>query len=796
MTSDECATHLKKWVTSIETEANLNEATTRLRYIDRLFQDCLNWDSKNITTEERDNNGKYIDYVFSNPRRLLIVEAKKEGIYFDIPASTTDRAIYSLPHLLTSSPSLKKAIDQAFGYCTRKGVQIAAVCNGRQLVVFIASRTDGREPLAGNALVFQSPETMERNFLQLWQALSPDGIQADGLRKILSDVKVEEVPEKLSNFITEYPGTKRKTELQEDFETLSELLFEEILTEPEREEDFLRACYCQSEYLSNFTLQSKQILKSRYSRLASLGINLRELGALDSSLLNPKNVKKLITQKPILLVGDVNVGKTSFIRNLIKVEAPELFSRFVNIYIDFRTQANLEEDLALFVKREITIQLRDTYKIDLEERNFVRGVYRGDLKDFARTIYADLKKANPDLYIQREVEFLEQKVADNVAHLKKALAHLVRDRKVVIFLDNADQRNEYDQEKAFLIGQELAGNYDIIVFISLRPETFEKLKTKGALAGYYSRVFTIRPPALEDVVRKRMEFVLQLATGTRPIHALKIGKIKLENITKLIKVFNFALQNDRRIPECIENISSGNVSAALAMMRDFFSNAHVPHEKILSDAERGNYIMPVFYLIESIIYKQHKYFDPRDSYVVNIFDISSNNLNQHFAALITLAMLKSSNGEDGFEEVVSIYNRLQDFSFSPAQIDYSLGRLVSGGLVELSVPAGGEYLGMKTKIRITEKGIYHLDVLAKNFSYLDAMTVDTPILDNNIRAAINEVDNINGRLSRVKKFYEYLDNAWASISPSTNLLSWSDYSTETNAEIERINRSITKKYSE
>lgn len=61
-----------------------NEATTRLHLIDRLLFECLGWDRNDVTAEEA-HNGQYADYTLHAPRRILIVEAKKEGVYFDLP---------------------------------------------------------------------------------------------------------------------------------------------------------------------------------------------------------------------------------------------------------------------------------------------------------------------------------------------------------------------------------------------------------------------------------------------------------------------------------------------------------------------------------------------------------------------------------------------------------------------------------------------------------------------------------------------------------------------------------------
>ena len=74
-----------------------NEATTRLHLIDRLFLECLDWDHENCIAEESENN-QYTDYTFYNPSRVMIIEAKKEGHYFEIPLGL-ERRTYKIDTL-------------------------------------------------------------------------------------------------------------------------------------------------------------------------------------------------------------------------------------------------------------------------------------------------------------------------------------------------------------------------------------------------------------------------------------------------------------------------------------------------------------------------------------------------------------------------------------------------------------------------------------------------------------------------------------------------------------------------
>ena len=129
-----------------------NEATTRLQLIDELLFDCLGWDKADCVAEDN-FDGTYTDYSLGNPHKNLIVEAKKEDIYFEVPAGLRE-ITYRINRFRDEAPSVYEAIRQAMGYCQSRGVPFGVVCNGHQLIAFLASRTDGIPPIDGRALIF------------------------------------------------------------------------------------------------------------------------------------------------------------------------------------------------------------------------------------------------------------------------------------------------------------------------------------------------------------------------------------------------------------------------------------------------------------------------------------------------------------------------------------------------------------------------------------------------------------------------------------------------------------------
>ena len=152
-----------------------NESTTRLHIIDRLLFDCLGWERDHVESEES-HDGEFADYTLQFPRRLLILEAKREGTYFELPLGHT-RSEYSISSLLRTIPALRAAMEQVAGYCQKRGVPYAAVSNGHQLVLFIANRSDGIPPFNGAAVVFDSLDRMRDDFFDLWNLLSPPAIE-------------------------------------------------------------------------------------------------------------------------------------------------------------------------------------------------------------------------------------------------------------------------------------------------------------------------------------------------------------------------------------------------------------------------------------------------------------------------------------------------------------------------------------------------------------------------------------------------------------------------------------------
>lgn len=778
--------------------ANRNEATTRLQLIDDLFFKCLGWSKRIDLQVEEPFGGEYADYVFSSSRRLLIVEAKKEGMYFEVPAGK-ERLEYSIPSLLRDSPALKAALDQAAGYCQTRGVPFGVVSNGHQLVVFVGTRNDGVPPLEGRALVFPSLEFMLEHFMDLWQALSKPGIEQKSLQARLLGDLIPELPPKPCTTVQSYPGVKDRNPLQVDMQILSDLIFEDLIGSRDLEPQFLEECYSQSGALSQYSLMSKSILQARYAALFdSEGPRPTAVPATNRNQVSPDILAQTLSRRPIILIGDVGAGKTTFLRKLIRVDAAALFENAITLYLDLGSQATLTMDLRAFVVEEVARQLREDHDIDIQERDFIRGVYHADLQRFNKGLYAPLREENLGLFREKEIQFLEEKLSNNEQHLKHSLEHVSKGRKkqIVVFLDNADQRDEDTQQAAFLIAQEIAEHWPTTVFVTLRPETFHRSARVGALSGYLPKVFTISPPRIDRVIEKRLEFALKLTSGELPIQALaaNVG-VDLDKLEAIINVFLDSLKCNRDLREFIDNIAAGNVRLALNLVQGFFGSGHVDTQKIANIYYKsGSYTIPLHEFVRAVMYGDAEYYDPESSPIANLFDVSQADPKEHFllpALLALLSATESAQAEDGFVETARVYEHLQGLGYTPEQIDQAIVRGHRGKLIETAarrIPSPGQT--MPQTLRATSVGIYHVSKLCRLFTYVDAVLIDTPIFDADIREDLRNFRSLDARLGNVEILRQYFDAQWKKVDSSRALFNWASVSADISSDIDRIRDAV------
>ncbi|MCE5210631.1 MAG: hypothetical protein LLG40_03660 [Deltaproteobacteria bacterium] len=777
-----------------------NEATTRLHLIDQLLFECLCWDRRTDCISEERFDGFYADYTLMCPRRMLILEAKKEGVYFNIPEGRSNRQ-NSIKTLVKDVPELGDAIKQAAGYCQQRGTPYAAVSNGHQLVAFLGSRDDGLSPEEGRAFVFESTAALVEDFHTLWNILSKPGVAERNLHKRLVSPDTPILPKKLSELIAPFPGVKNRNVIQTDLQILADLIFEDIISAHELEDEFLEECYCQSGALSQYALVSKELLASRYTALFEGLIKAPQLvPATTKKGISEELVAESFAKRPVLLIGDVGVGKTMFFRHFIRIDAKEVFEDALVLYVDFGTQAAFTKDIRDYVADDIARQLREDHNVDIHDRSFVRAIYYLELERFEKGLYGALRDADPTQYKIKEIEFLEGKLKNTEQFLQDALTHIAKGRRkqVVVFLDNADQRSDEIQQQVFILAQAMAAQWPCAVFLALRPETFQRSKECGSLSAYHLKAFTVSPPRIDEVLIKRLSFGIDLASGRFPVTSLPRGiMVGFERVGTFLKIVKHSVENSNEIVEAVDNLSGGNVRLALESVRRLISSGHIDTRKIMEIYDKkGHYLIRLHEFLRTVVFGDCVYYDPNSSPLDNVFNLMHHDQKEHFLALIILQFVFSEGKRSrthGFIDLNKIYDFTSSLSFQATQIDSCLARLCSKRLVETAGRVKPDASNISTSaIRITTIGAYHLLRLPGMFTYLDAIVTDTPILETTFRDQLHDCTDIHDRLKRGEVFLDYLDSSYAGLDSSSCGYEWPRTSLAVRNNIREIRSMISR----
>ncbi|HEU4905414.1 MAG TPA: hypothetical protein VFT19_04775, partial [Solirubrobacterales bacterium] len=592
----------------------------------------------------------------------------------------------------------------------------------------------------------------------------------------------------------------RADERQYMLATLNVLFLPDYVRDDEDEEKFLLECYCPPGAFSGLAMLNKSVLRTRYSLALGqeLQIGLDEATTKDG--LNPALREEVAASSagkdPMVLLGDVGVGKTMFLRRLLRVDAKEIAEHGVILYTDLGRDAVLG-DIKTYVSASFKAQLLNRYEIDIDAEEFLRATYQSEVKRFKKGIYGSLAESDTTEFKRREIDHLAALTENSEEHLRRSLEHLVKLRRqqVIVVLDNVDQRLQSDQEQVFLIAESIAKTWPCTVFVTLRPETFNASRVDGTLSGYQPRAFTVQPPRVEKVIAKRLEF------GAK--HYREEGRLPewlgwtadSEDLQRYLDILMKSFKRSEPLQLALVNLSGGNARRALELMTTFVNSPHAAHQQTLDRNSAGSdYLVPAHDFLRAALLGSAEHYDPETSRIPNLFDVSTMDPREHFLLPCLLGMLHrdSSQGHgEGYILAENAYRALQDIGFMPDQVDFALSRAFAGGLVDALPPEAG--LGEVRSLRLTTIGVYAYQALPREFQYVDAAVVATPVADASARESIKVVRAIKRRLERAQAFLGYLDASWdASGLNDVGLFDWPGNAGAVQEEIDAIKKRLDR----
>lgn len=774
-----------------------NEAEIRFQLIDQLLLG-LGW-PKGQTHVEQYLDGGRTDYELGHPPRI-IVEAKA-GPGFVFPAGHRRRALTDIPSLMKADPALDKAIQQLQSYCASRGVEIGVVANGFQIVAFAGVRTDGVPPLRGHAIVLDGAEEIVSRFAQLWQFLSPDGVIDDRLVEYLKLAGKPVSRSKPAQRIAGYPRSRPRTPLQRDLALLAELLLLDIPGREGFSRLFMEHCYVSDTKLQSYTRLGLSAIRQDHAGFTDEMGNRAETQQVRSTtlagLLKSTRSESLL-RRPIVLLGDVGVGKTAFLKSLMMRAGDERKTYPIMLYIDFNLAASLTS-VSSFIAAETLRQLKSLYGVDASSDSMVRELYREELDSFAGGIFGVLAATAPDTYEQRRLEHVATLLEDREEHLRRLLSHLGSERELAVVIDNADLRSPAIQMEAMAAARRFAELPNVSAFVSMRPKTFADLFAAMG-EGRSFTVFEIAAPSVDAIMGKRLEFAISLARGKIPSGLPEVN-LDLQTFANLARSISNALLLFPSVSDSgafLGSLSNGNVNWALDTVVEYFGSSNGRQsQQARQVAASWRHMLPSYELHASSLFQSNIFYSER-SRAVNLFDVSGSSSRHHFLLPMLLSyLLETTEGRDldRFVSLPHLFEELRQYGFTPRVVEQALEKALGAGLVESSI-IGSLSLrdGHEPAFRATAAAEYYLRRWLASPDYLSAVWVDTPIFDPQFEAALGEIaaeiDSKDARLRAAEAFRDYLSSMWSDFSTYPTYFNWPSLVWIADRDFQRVRQSL------
>jgi KaiC/GvpD/RAD55 family RecA-like ATPase len=736
----------------------LTESDTRVKMIDPMFMTCLGWNEKDIDRERHVHEG-FIDYVFSIdgiPR--FILEAKKVGESFRIPNSYSGR-VYRTNGVIWNDNKIREAIEQAQQYCANSGVNYGVISNGNQYLIFEGFKR-GKDWRQGSCVIFRSFEDIEKDFGLFWDILNKTSVKNGSLRQFISEDTVE--VKYLSRPIDHLHGGSAvpRNNLSPFLQPLIEFVFKDIVDETQL--DLLRSCYISRKQYTeaaadiNSHLDVVPAFAKKY-KTQDIIQSAEKAGAFEDAYKQLENLTKGAMPKGylVVLMGGIGSGKTTFIHHFFTITKP---AKTLWFYVDF-------------------------FKVTEEHTKIEEHILKIMIEEFDRKYKNDFIKELSAL----KMDALTSSIKD----VKALFSFLtLKGYTLSMVLDNVDQHSYVDakyQEQALLVAKRLTDYLGAITILTLREESFFKSAMSGVLDSFPAQTFHISSPNFEDLIRVRINYVINLlAKSDDELGEIIRNPIAISVSREVVKTFFQIIENSlrssrtvgREILRFLKDISGGDMRAALYFFRTFLVSGNTDVGEMLyinelnSERGLGLYEIPFHHVLKSIILEHSRLYRMSQSKIMNTFEFNSR-AKSHFLNLRILNYLcnrlsyRPPQGR-GFTAIDQIMEEGDRTGISKEAIEESLKTLVYYGLTQFENQSK-EGFDNASYVRITNAGMYYLNILICRFAYLDLVWMDTPMTDRNtVEELLKHVvetrfpklpKDIDERFHRTEIFLDYLGKA-------------------------------------
>lgn len=424
-----------------------------------------------------------------------------------------------------------------------------------------------------------------------------------------------------------------------------------------------------------------------------------------------------------------------------------------------------------------------------------------EIKELREGQYKRLAETQHERYLDRIDEHIIEWTLDKPKFLKAAIQHYGSHRgmSVLVFFDNADRRDAFQQLKIFQAVQHFRYTNKCFSILSLRDETYHRFKSEPPLDAFYKPfLFMIQPPRFLDVARERLQLVIEEMSKKAPkkvFYTLSNGahvEFPASELGEyLARIYNSLFNPKKRTRYIFEALAGRNMRTALEMFAEVVMSPHFESDRIFATRFKPEPDeLPDWMIVRILMKRNYVYYKDRDgNYVYNLFatreDSPSASVFLLGILLCRLSADRKRKGElsiEGYRHVCKLIEEVSNQGFLGEDVLWGLEQLLKGRMI---VADHQRSVGIDRDdyVKITASGHYHLNRLLTDYEYINNVSMDTWLQDEPTTSALKELGDVRDDIrelefDRIRKKLEVFRNAvleeadihveQASVDPSEN----------------------------
>ena len=303
-----------------------------------------------------------------------------------------------------------------------------------------------------------------------------------------------------------------------------------------------------------------------------------------------------------------------------------------------------------------------------------------------------------------------------------------------------------------------------------RHQIIDVSRIHGTLDAYQNSGFHLTSPKPEVLFQKRLIYLLRiLYDGERAKRIAELSDEGIEHVKTIAKIFLREFRNpNSHLAKFVKACAHGNMRLALELFREFSLSGYTRVDEMI---EEPRWTLQVHQVLRPMMIPYRLFYDERESSIPNVFQVRSEINGSHFTGLRILRML--STGMDATNpDYVPLSHLRAYFADTFNMLDdaqKTMDKLLKAGVIE-SDNRIDNYDDSIGSLKITPYGMYLLNELPHNFSYLDLVCLDCGVHDKGVADSLADLGNkdrdlfleskklerINVRIEKVRYFLDYL----------------------------------------